>query len=290
MVSLKDRLTSFNSVNNFDMVKYIEKLFNIHMEAIENQPTMDYRSRLRERMSQRYPDRNYEETEENQGNEELARSAMESMDDYEGRINDYEGRIQKYEDDNKQMADFFRTNPRGAAFLNSWVKSGSPGLAFLKAYGRQAFDALQSEDGLEQIAQIEAEEAQFLADEESRKEEMMSNLSQSFDALDAWGDERGLSDEEKVKVFDRFHTIVMDAHKGIYAQELFDMAWKADHYDEDVANARHEGEVSGRNAKIKETQRKRSEVASMPPALSGQEATAINGNKPTRKSWGDYLK
>ena len=246
-----------------------------------NQEVTNYGSRLAERMQGKYPDRQFTDAEGNIDNNRLLEAISEDLNSLDGKVGEYEA-------NNRQMVDLFKTNPKAAAFLNTWVQTKSPALAFRKIYGQNAFEAITSEEGASIIAEIEAEESKRKADDEAFLAEKESNLNASFDALDSWGDSKGLSDEQKVAVFKTLNDLLIDAEMGKYSEDFFEMAWKAEHYAGDIESARHEGEVAGRNARIDELTKRRQASESLPPAMSGQGSNVTS--RPKKPSWGDYLK
>lgn len=253
------------------------------MGETENQQVTDYRSRLVDRMKSRYPDRDFTDTNDTNSPNGLAQSLDETFADYDSKM-------QEYDENNNRMMDLYKTSGKAGSFFNRWAETKNPAIALREIYGPELLEALQSEEGAARLAEIEAREAQAKADNDAFEEEKTANLQQSFAALDQWCESKGITDEnEKVNVFMRFYDILSDALVGKYTSELFEMGWKADHYDEDVANARHEGEVAGRNAKIVAGQQRRSAQAAMPPMTSGQGTRANETTAPREKSWSDYL-
>lgn len=243
------------------------------METTEKQPITDYKGQILERMKSRYPDRNFDEVESPDGiisKSSLEESIAEALADDENRINEYSEKQKTYEADAEVLSTVFNKSPRAAIFLTTLAATGNPAAAIYKAYGADALKALEEGKASEFITEMEAKDAATREEDAKFEEEKEANLKASFEALDAWGNEKGLSDEDKINVFMRFYNILQDATIGKYSIDLFEMGWKADHYGEDVENARHEGEVTGRNAKIQEMARKRRDTQAMPPSLYGQ--------------------
>ena len=243
------------------------------METTEKQPITDYKSQILERMKSRYPDRNFDEVESPDGitsKNSLEESIAEALADDESRINEYSEKQKSYEADAEVLSSVFNKSPRSSVFLTTLAATGNPAAAIYKAYGDEALKSLEEGKASEFITEMEVKDAAAREADAKFEEEKESNLKASFEALDAWGNEKGLSNDDKVNVFMRFYNILQDAMNGKYTTDLFEMGWKADHYSEDVENARHEGEVTGRNAKIQEMARKRRDTQTMPPSLYGQ--------------------
>ncbi len=243
------------------------------METTEKQSIVDYKSQILDRMKSRYPDRDFDEVESPDGissKSRLEESIAEALADDENRISELAEKQKTYEADAEVLSDIFHKSPRSAVFLTALAATGNPAVAIYKAYGSDALKALEDGKASEFITEMEAKDAAEREADARYEQEKEANLKASFEALDAWGNEKGLSDDDKVNVFMRFYNILQDAASGKYSVDLFEMGWKADHYGEDVENARHEGEVTGRNAKIQEMARKRRDTQSLPPSLYGQ--------------------
>jgi len=236
------------------------------MEETVNQEVVNYRDQLVGRMKERYPDRNFDSTDGQNSPNSLEQAILETITESESRINELSGLEQK----TQAFAELFNKSPRAAKTLNTLARTGNLGVAIREGYGKNAYEAFQQGDASEMIAAIEAEDEKLRAENEQFEAEKAANLKASFENLDRWGEGKGLNEDQKVEVFMRFYNILADALVGIYSEDLFEMGWKADHYNDDVEAARHEGEVAGRNANIKERMARRQASEDMPPALSGR--------------------
>lgn len=231
-------------------------------EEVMNVPETNH-DKIVGRMKSKFPDRDFDG--EN-GQTSLEQSIIEALEASDSEAADYD----RLKEDTDRLAQLFNTSPRAAEFLSVLAETRDPAEAIYKAYGREAYEAFAEGSASELITALEAEDAKRIADDEQFENEKEANLKKSFETLDAWGNSKNLTEEQKVEVFMKFYNILGDALLGIYNEDLFEMGWKAAHYDEDVETARHEGEVTGRNEKIKEKARRRRETDAMPPSLSGQ--------------------
>ena len=243
------------------------------MEETENKPATNYREQIVERMKSRYPDRDFSGLDSQNGKEGISgleKSILDALIEDDDRLSAYGEKQKEYDANAEKLTALFNNSQRSALFLSVLADTGNPAVALYKAYGRDAMEALEKDDTSSLISKIEEEDAKAKSEDEQYEAEKEANLKVSFNSLDEWGNEKGLNDDEKVAVFMRFYNIIQDAMDGKYSRELFEMGWKADHYLEDIDNARREGEVNGRNAKIQEITRKRQDAQMMPPSLNGQ--------------------
>ncbi len=236
------------------------------MDNTTNQEVTNYHDLLVGKVKSRFSDRDFNGPDGQISTNSLERGIVDALNEDEARIKGYS----ELEEKTNALNEIFNNSPRSAVFLNTLATTGDPSAAIYKAYGKEAHDAFVEGDASELITSIEAEDAKLRAENEKFEEEKTANLKASFERLDKWGESKGLNEDQKVQTFMRFYDILSDALLGIYSEELFEMGWKADHYSDDVESARHEGEVAGRNANIKEKMARRQETEAMPPALSGQ--------------------
>lgn len=209
------------------------------METIANQPIKTNRELAMERMSARHPDKDFSEDEALYGQyvEELAQSDDE---------------IAKYKEREQAFADMFTADPRAAQFMQNWRNGEDPAVGLVRQFGMEIKDAIDDPDMQEAMAEANKEFVERVAKEKEYEEMYKANLAQSLSDLDAIQNEMGLSDEDAENALMFLHTISAEGVMGKFTPANIKMALKAMNHDADVAQAAHEGEVKGRNAKIDE--------------------------------------
>lgn len=238
------------------------------MEATENQPKSTPKELLRARMSSRYPDRHFRDENGENGEDDIEQAILDTLDEYD-----------KYND---EMLSLFSTDARSADFITNWVKTGDPRAALLETFGDDFIEAAKSEDGLAQFkGQLDSWRARKKADDDARAQ-YEQNWDKSLEDLDKWGDENGLTQEQKVAVIMKLVDVSSNAIQNIYTPADFDMANKALHYTSDVEAAREAGVVEGRNAKIDARRKTKDSVGSLPPAIGGGQGIRAQEKKPQR--------
>lgn len=245
------------------------------MEVTENQKPMGARELLRERMSSRYPDRHFRDESGENGEDDIEQAIIDTLDEYE-----------KY---SKEMVDLFSTDGRSAEFIQNWITTGDPRAALLETFGDEFLDATKSEEAMEKFkGQLEDWRTRKKADDDAR-EQYEQNWNKSLEDLEQWGNERGLSQEQKVAVIMRLVDVSANAIQNIYTPEDFDMANKALNYTSDVEAAHETGVVEGRNAKIDARRKSKDSIGNLPPAIgSGQGIRAQEPRPAGKKSvWSD---
>lgn len=229
------------------------------MEKQENQKVISSRDRIRDRYSKKFPERNFGEENEQNALDDLA---IEELEDLDARLGEYRAHSQK-------LTDMFSGNPKAAQMFMHMVGGGNPIQYFIENFGDEFIDAMNSEEGKKMFLESQDKWLKKVADSKRMDEEAEKNFAESIKALEQFQQEKGLSDDEAVAVFEKVYKIATDMVLGIYTAETFQMAYDAMNYSNDVARAREEGEINGRNAKVEEKLRKGRAPQSMPPSLAG---------------------
>ena len=219
--------------------------------------TKTKRDMAMERLKSRYPDREFADDEALFG---------QINDDYA----DYDNRIAGYQEREKKFSDMFTSEPPSALFLPAWKKGGDPVLGLVRQFGTDIKDAIDDPARQEEIAAANKEFVERVAKEKELEETYQQNLQKSLEDLDKYQQES----------MGFIMNIVKDAVMGKFTIETVQMAAKALHHDADVQMAGEDGEVRGRNAKIDERLRKRSQGDGV-SALDGQNRPATPA-KPQR--------
>lgn len=220
-----------------------------------------------ERLKKKYPEKAFDDDEALFG---------QIDDDYSS----YEDELDKYKDRDSRFTELLSTDPRAARFITDMADGKDPWIAVVERLGIDGVTDLMN-DPEKQAAYAEANKkyVERLAKEKTLDEEYRKNLSESMASLERLQQERGLSDETLDAAMDVVFRIANEAIVGKYSPETIDMALKVVSHDADVANARTEGRVAGRNAKIEERLRK-------PSMGDGQPVLAGRNNAPQKKKNG----
>ena len=232
------------------------------------------RERIRERLAKEYPDTDFN-----------AENASDVEDDsIVSLLEKYDAELEGYRSNNDRVSKLFDSDPRAGRFFVNWMASGGNPIQYLlDIFGPDITEALESEEGRAKLVESTNKYLERKAEHEKGEAERMANYEQSVNELTAFAQEKGLSEEQAVAVFEKVNQIAFDAIDGKYTREAYEMAYKAMNYESDVEKARTEGEVAGRNTKIEERLGKVNKKPEMPPSLGGQ-GGAVAEPKPKRSS------
>ena len=241
----------------------------------ENDKTTTPRENLLSRARERYPDRTFAD---------IGAAPQEGASDLDAAIDemltDYATRQAAYDENNARLSELLISDPDAAEFVQKWVETGDPRTALVETFGD---DLGMSEEGRENFrGQLEGWRERKAAND-ALESEAEANWQASLSALEAWGDAKGLSLEQKRDVMLRLLAITFNGMENKYAAEDFDLAYNAINHDADVAEARAAGEVAGRNERIAAARRERNAAAAMPPAASGGQGGVTRERRPARE-------
>lgn len=231
-------------------------------------PVKSKRDQFSERLKKKYPDREYAD------DEALFGQIDEDYADYDDQINQYkerEGRI----------TDLFSKDPQSAHFLTEMAKGNDPWLGVIERLGIDGVtDLLNDPSKREEYVEANKRYLARIAKQKELDEEYERNMQEvTLPMLERLKQERGLSDETIDEAWSFLHKIGDEVIYGNFTEETFDMALNAINHDADVANARAEGTVAGRNAKIEEKLRKPTTGDGTPNLAGSNNGPAIQNKK-----------
>ena len=225
------------------------------MAKEDNQAVKSRRDAMSERLAAKYPDREFAD------DEALFGQISDDYDDYDNQLSGYQEREQK-------IADMFTSDPRSAHFVTTWRDGGDPVVEFVRRFGTDIKDRLEDPEWQEQLAEANKDFVKRVAKEKELEEMYQQNIEQTKQIMAEFQEENGLSDQQLDEVMDFLNKVYTDAVVGKYDRMSMDMALNAINHDTDVEDARDEGEVAGKNAKINEKLRSRKK---------GDGVSALNG-------------
>ena len=247
------------------------------MATSEQKNTISSRESLLARARERFPDRQFADldaTEIPEGVADLDEAINEMLEDLTTKQ-------ATYDEKNNRLSELLMTDPDSAEFIQKWVETGDPRTALVETFGD---DLGMSEEGQANFkSQLDAWRERKQAND-ALNEQAEANWNKSLEDLESWGDSKGLSLEQKRDVMLRLLAIAFNGMENKYTPEDFDLALNAINHDADVAAAKVEGEVKGRNEKIAAARRDRNTSGSMPPAIPGGQGAKVVEKAPAPKS------
>lgn len=235
------------------------------VEETQEVETPKGRAALRSRYKTRFPDRNWDEEDD----DALADQAISDYDEMEGKI-------KGYEDENAKMNELLEKNPQSAAFLMGMARGEDFLVNLQKNFGEDIVEAMQNPEKLKELAAANKEYHDNLESGKKGLEEWETNMHTSLENLHQAQQEAGLTDEQVKEAMGKLIEVVDDYEHGNLGIDTIKLFLNAINHDTDVEDAARKAEVRGRNANIDEQQRKRKQTDGI-PQLGGQISRGGNG-------------
>lgn len=216
------------------------------MSMAGNNAVKSKRDQHLERMRKKYPEKKFEDDEEIYG------QISDDYDQYEQELDGYRGR-------EKKLSDMFAADPRSAQLLTDMHNGQDPVIGLVRNFGQEIRDVLDDPEMQDKIAEAQKDFMERTAKSKKLDEEYESNMDATLESLRQYQQSQGLSDEDIDNICAAWLQIVRDGVMGKLTSETITLIANALNHDADVANAQQEGEVAGRNSKIVETHRKRTQ-------------------------------
>ena len=229
------------------------------------------KSRLVGRYGSRQPDRDWEDET---GFEDLAGFAADELE--------------KLDADNKRLADLYAKDPRFAGLMNHAANGGNILDYLLDAYGSDFADALNGDEGRKKLSDRKKKEAE---DDERRKkddEEYDANTAQSEKDFGAIKEKYGLSDEELADIYHGMRQSARDVAFNKFSPEALERYIKGGRYDKDVAGAREEGQIAGKNERARRELRSSAKTPGDMPTLEGSGGIARESKARAKRATGMF--
>lgn len=222
----------------------------------EEKQVKSRREQLGERLKKKYPDREYADDEALFG---------QINDDYD----EYDNQLSGYKERESKLTDMFTRDPRSAQFITDMAQGKDPWSSLINRIGIDGVkEMLDDPSKIEEFAADNKEYVERMAKQKGLEDEWEKNMTATLAMLEQKQRELGLTDEQIDAAADWIKEVTNDAVMGIIKPETIDMALKAINHDADIAAAREEGEIRGKNAKAEAKLRKPSKGDGT-PTLAG---------------------
>lgn len=165
-----------------------------------------------------------------------------------------DSRTKELEQSDEGMRNLFSRDPRVADIMIDIAKGEDPAIAFYRAYPDYINQDLSDPDVAARLAEENKERIEKLQAEEEEKQrtgkEREDKQQAAGELISEYATENGLSDEEIGGIVSMFVTIANEGITMDVSRETLELIRKGLGYDGDVAKAREEGSIEGRNERI----------------------------------------
>ena len=226
------------------------------------------REKILARARERFPDRKF--TDIGAEPEEGAADLDDAIDEL---LEELTSRQKATDEKNSRLAQLLGSDPETAELIQYWIEHGDPRGFVVERYGDDLGMSAEAKERYQNEFNAWNERK---AANDALAAEAEKNWQASLQALEDWGNGKGLSMEQKRDIMVRLLAIAFNGQENKYDVEDFELVFKAGDYDNAVTSARHEGEVTGRNAKMNAVRKERALTSSLPPAaVGGQGGTTV---------------
>lgn len=227
----------------------MEELIEKNEEAVVETPKG--LAAMRARMKERKPDTDWDATDD----DAMAEMAMADYDEMSSIVDQYKQRDAAFDE-------LAAKHPQGMMFLAQLAKGKS------------------MREAIENSMEVSIEDLYNDPDYPRAKEEKAAKEAEAVKnmlaEIDKQAEENGWTPEDVDQALEDFDELIRAVEENKVTFAMLSMLRNGKNYEKDLAGARHEGEVSGRNAKIEQGQRKKKASTDGLPALGGMSG---GGNK-----------
>ncbi len=229
-------------------------------------------NRFAERLSKRYPDKEFK------SDDEINDALAEYLDELEGEST-------SNKEANEKLLDVFEMHPEVVGIIKDLAK----GAGFTEALSRHV--------DVEELSPIEGdpdydawntniEERRKKREEQQGKAKMLEeNVSKSIEEIDAFSQENNMTPEETQGFLQAINGLIEEVVDGKLTKDTLAKMRQAINYTKDVETAAKQGETAGKNAKIekvKKTEKEKTKGDGL-PAVTGS-GSKTQPEPPAQKS------
>lgn len=224
-------------------------------EQVERKP----HELLYERIRTSRPDGKYEGDDE-----EYSRQVMSMLDDLEKKSGEYDEMT-------KKIMNRFNQNPEETEAFLDYLDGMPLPTAIRRRMGDEALTMEEGDEGWDEYVKAGEERKKQFEDSKAAVEQYLNNAQASDADFTDFVKEKGMSEEDSKKFQDVITSIANDMSVGRISKETLALLKRAIDYDNDIAGAREQGKVDGKNSKI-ELEKKRMAGSGLPDANAGGNA------------------
>jgi hypothetical protein len=194
-------------------------------------------NRYADRLSKAYPDRKFESPEDYDT----------GMDEYLGSLEEYKTRGQ---DANKKLLALFDAEPQVGEIVRDMISGATFREALARHISPEDIVAIEGDPDYEGWSKNKAAREESIGKRRKFEDEYANNLNVSQAEMEAWAEENGLEETKVQELLEKIDGMLSDFNNGRITKEALSRLNKAFTYDTDLAKAKEDGEIAGRNQAI----------------------------------------
>ena len=237
----------------------------------DSKASKNNKSRLVGRYGSRQPDRDWDDET---GYEDLAGFAADELE--------------RFDADNKKLADLYAKDARFAGLMNHAASGGDILDYLLDAYGSDFADALNGDEGRKKLSERKKKEAEEAERRKKDDDEYNANTAQSEKDFEALKEKYGMTDEELADIYHGMRQLAHDVAFNKFSPDAMERYIKGGKYDKDVAGAREEGQIAGKNQRARRELRQSEKKPGEMPNLEGSGGVTREAKAAPKKATGMF--
>ncbi|HUW93841.1 MAG TPA: hypothetical protein VMV74_11805 [Bacteroidales bacterium] len=190
-----------------------------------------------ERLAKAYPDR-----------------TLEKDEDYEKSLDDYIGELEEYKErgtmTNQKLIAVFESEPQVGDVVRDMINGSTFREALARHVSPEDLTAIEGDPDYEGWTKNKTVREENLNKRKARQEEYDKNLEFSQQSVETFAKENNMNDESAAKFLARFDAMLADINSGKISKEILNTMKRAWDYDNDIVQARTQGELAGKNKNI----------------------------------------
>ena len=193
--------------------------------------------------------------------------------------------LESFRKHNSELIGTFNNNKAFASMLMAAKNGEDPFMWLAENLGADISELMSDPEYVKAISEAAKKFNAAQAQGEASLKEYQANVQNTLESLQKIQEETGWDNEKCYNLASRVYDIIDEGKKGIITPETFHMVMNGMNYDSDMMNARSEGEVAGRNAKISEKLKKERGPQGMPPSLSTAKGQSMQPQQKKKSYW-----
>lgn len=224
-------------------------------------------SRIREYMTAKFPDRTYTDD-----------------DDFDNALLEHlqasDAKIAGNDEANKTIMEVIATYPEFAEIIEDVAEGVPVRVAIARQFSPEELTVGEGEEDFDAYRKAAEERTKRLAEINERVNAREKNIAQSKTDVDAFFEEKQMTDQERASFVDWVdNEVLANLMDGRVNREILTKLYQGWKFDEAVAEARNAGEVEGRNQQIEQKRARATKTDGL--ASGGSGAVTVQPQKPS---------
>ncbi|HBE43701.1 MAG TPA: hypothetical protein DDW27_21415 [Bacteroidales bacterium] len=234
-----------------------EEAPELEAEVTEPEPP---KNKYADRLAKAYPDREFK-----------------SDEDYEKSLEEYLGELEGYKERgsmaNQKLIALFESEPQVGDVVRDMINGATFREALARHMSPEDLTAIEGDPDFEGWNKNKAAREEDLNKRKAKQDEYSKNLEFSQQAIEEFAKENNMDDDVAGQFLARFDAMLADINNGKVSKDVLMTIKRAWDYDNDIAAAKEQGELAGKNKNIVAQKEKAKPQGDGLPKIGGSSET-----------------